>query len=144
MNSVPLSPMEEAIQFLTENPTETRATAARIFNVNVKSLVYRLDHAINTKRGDVMNAKHGGQNKVMNDQEEKALENFIRSLLIHGIPPKHEAVFAAIQSLKRARDSTSTGPTGRWFRGWWKRSNLHKIKTKPLPVVRLKLHKNQT
>jgi hypothetical protein len=123
-----ISSMEEAIRFLKEYPTEIKITAARIFNVNVETLTYLVDRD--------PNAKHEGHNKVMNDQKEKALKNFIRSLLLHGILPTHEVVFATIKSLKKARDSTSIDSIKRWFRGWWKRSNLHKIKTKSLSIVR--------
>ena len=80
--------------------------------------------------------KHGGQNQILKDHEIKAIDCFIRSLLTHGIPPTHQIIFNAIVSLKRAHDPTDVGPSRRWFRGWWKRSNLHKIKTKPLPMIR--------
>ena len=45
-------------------------------------------------------------------------------------------VFAAIKTLKRAQDAEFNDPSPRWFRQWWKDNGLHKIKTKPLAVVR--------
>jgi hypothetical protein len=94
-----ISSMKEAIRFLKEYSTETKITAARIFNVNVKTLTYLVDRD--------PNAKHEKHNKVMNDQKEKALKNFIRSLLLHEILSTHEVVFATIKSLKKTRDPTS-------------------------------------
>ena len=44
--------------------------------------------------------------------------------------------FAAIKTLKRAQDAEFNDPSPRWFRQRWKDNGLHKIKTKPLAVVR--------
>jgi hypothetical protein len=100
-HTTPILPMEEARRFLIENPTETKLTAARIFNVNVKTLTASIG------RGGY-DGQHEGHNKVLNSQKEKALENFIRSLLMHEILSTHNAVFNAICSLKRARNSSSS------------------------------------
>ena len=54
--------------------------------------------------------------------------------MIHGIPPTHHIAFNAIISLRKAHKLKAL--SRRWFRSWWKRSNLHKIKTKLLPMVR--------
>lgn len=45
-------------------------------------------------------------------------------------------VFGAIISLKHAQNPEKKPPTERWFRKWWDANELHKIKTKPLALVR--------
>ena len=130
-NAAPLTPLtslEEAKQFLEEHPSESKTTAAIIFGLNVKTLTASIRRNSRTKKG--------GQNRMMKDHEIRALDQFIRSLLAHGIPPTHQIVFNAIGSLKRAHDPAFVGPSQRWFRSWWKSSGLHKIKTKPLPMTR--------
>ena len=121
------TPMENAKRFLIENPTESKTTAARIFGLNVKTLTASIC------RGS--GEKHRGQNQILKDHEIKAIDYFIRSLLAHEIPPTHQIIFNAIVGLKRAHDPTNGGPSKRWFWGWWKQSNLHKIKIKPLPMI---------
>jgi hypothetical protein len=118
--------MENAKRFLKENPTESMTAAARIFNINENTLV------ASVRRGS--GEKKGGHNKVLQDHEISALDDFIRSLLKHAIPPTSAVVFSAIVGLKRAHNCKA--PTKRWFRGWWKQGHLHKIKTKPLPIIR--------
>ena len=122
------NPMEEARKFLIANPTEKKATVARLFNVNENSLkaaIYR-DSSL----------QRGGHNRVLTDSDTKAIHERIKSYLMHGILPTYEIVFNMIVTLKRARDSTFVGPTRRWFRTWWKANHLHKIKIKPLAVER--------
>ncbi len=118
--------MEQAKQFLMENPTESIAVAAKIFNVNVKTLTSSIERGSSDKKG--------GQNKIMQEHETKAIDGFIRSLLVNEIPPTGGIVFSAIIGLKRAHNQKA--PSRRWFRTWWKQSNLHKIKTKPLSIIR--------
>jgi stalled ribosome rescue protein Dom34 len=86
--------VNQAKKFLRENPTESQVVAAKIFNVNRKSLNAFI------KRGS--GEKHEGHNKVLQDHEINALDDFIRSLLKHEILPTSEIVFSAIVGLKRA------------------------------------------
>ena len=127
-NAPILNPMEEAKQFLKTNPKETKMTASRLFNVSVKTLTSSILRC--------SGVKNGGQNQILRDQETKAINSFIQSLLVHGIPHTHQIVFNVIVSLKKAHNRLDVGPSRRWFRDWWKRSNLHKIKTKPLSMIR--------
>jgi hypothetical protein len=47
-------------------------------------------------------------------------------------------VFNSICNLKRAEDPNNFKPPSlSWFSKWWKQNGLHKIKAKPLAVVRL-------
>ncbi len=43
-------------------------------------------------------------------------------------------IYHAIVRLKKAHDCDML--SRRWFRKWWKNSNLHKIKTKPIAIER--------
>lgn len=103
--------MENAKKFLVENPTQSKAVAARIFNVDVKTLILSMRRPSSGKQV-------GGRNKILEDRQVRAIHPFIRSLLAHRIQPTHEVVFSAILSLKRAQNPTYRGPTRRWFRGW--------------------------
>lgn len=120
--------LNNAKQFLLENPTETVACAARIFNLSRTTLTSSV------KRGT--RRSKGGENRILQEHHTKAVHDFIRSLLAYGIQPTHEVVFAAIRSLKQGEDPDFDGPSERWFQLWWKANKLHKIKTKPLAVVR--------
>jgi hypothetical protein len=86
--------MDQAKKFLRENPTESQAVAAKIFNVNSKSL-----SAFIKRDSD---EKNGGHNKMLQKHEINALDDYIRSLLKHEILFTSEIVFSAIVRLKRA------------------------------------------
>jgi uncharacterized protein YcbK (DUF882 family) len=79
---------------LRKNLTESKAIAAKIFNVNVNSLI------IFIKRDS--DQKNESQNKILQNHEINALDDFIRSLLKHEILSTSEIVFSAIMRLKRA------------------------------------------
>jgi uncharacterized protein YcbK (DUF882 family) len=86
--------MKQAKQFLKENLTESRTVTTRIFNVNVKTLTASIQRDVSKK-----NEEH---NKVLQNHEIKALDDFIRSLLRHEILSISQLVFSAIVRLKRA------------------------------------------
>jgi hypothetical protein len=133
MDLSPGTKLAEAKQFLMENPTESKAVAAKIFKVNVKTLTASI------RRGSGV-GKHGGQNKILKKHEEESIDAFIRSLLTYRIQPTTDLVFDAIVCLKRAHGCPA--PSNRWFRGWWKNSNLHKIRTTSLPMERVEAASN--
>jgi hypothetical protein len=86
--------MENAKKFLRENPTESISVAARIFSVNRRTLSAFI------QRGS--DAKNEEQNKMLQNHEKNAFDDFIRSLLKHEILSTSEIVFSAIERLKRA------------------------------------------
>jgi hypothetical protein len=86
--------MENAKKFLRENPTESKAVAAKIFNVNEKTLTESIRRDSSVKKE--------GHNKILQNHEINALDDFIRSLLRHEILPTSQIVFSAIVDLKRA------------------------------------------
>jgi uncharacterized protein YcbK (DUF882 family) len=85
--------MKNAKKFLKENLTESKAIAARIFNVNVNSLIIFIRRDSDQKNED--------QNKILQNHEINALDDFIRSLLRHEILSISQIVFSAIVDLKR-------------------------------------------
>ena len=117
-----------AKKFLLENPTETKSCAARIFDLSASALCSSIERQSGNKRG--------GHNQVLDAHQTQAMHEFIRSLLAHGIQPTHGLVFGAVRSLKCALNPSYRGPSAPWFRSWWRANNLHKIKTKPIAVVR--------
>jgi uncharacterized protein YcbK (DUF882 family) len=86
--------MNQAKKFLKENFTESQVVAAKIFNVNSKSL-----SAFIKRDSDEKNEEH---NKMLQKHEINALDDYIRSLLKHEILSTNEIVFSAIMRLKRA------------------------------------------
>ncbi len=86
--------MKNAKKFLRKNLTESKAIAARIFNVNVNSLITFIKRDSDQKNED--------QNKILQNHEINALDDFIRSLLRHEILSISQIVFSAIVDLKRA------------------------------------------
>jgi uncharacterized protein YcbK (DUF882 family) len=86
--------MKNAKKFLKENLTESISVAARIFNVNRRTL-----SAFIQRDSD---AKNQEQNKMLQNHEKNALDDFIRLLLKHEILSINEIVFSAIVRLKRA------------------------------------------
>ncbi len=68
---------EKCEEIFEKNLTESKVVAARRFNVNAKSL-----NAFIQRDSDAKNEKH---NKMLQNQEIDALDDFIRSLLKHEI-----------------------------------------------------------
>jgi uncharacterized protein YcbK (DUF882 family) len=83
--------MNQAKKFLKENHTESQVVAAKIFNVNRKFLNSFI------KRGS--GEKNEKQNKMLQNHEINALDDFIRSFLKQEILPISEIVFSAIVRL---------------------------------------------
>ena len=147
MESVSLQTrISDAKTFLLENPDERTACAAQIFKIrpttlyssiatDKKSSFSDMKSSSNKKSSSSAKSARGGQNKILEEHQVKAIHHFIRSLLAQGIQPSHGVVFNAIVGLKRGQNPESSGPTLRWFRTWWKKNNLHKIKTKPLAMI---------
>jgi hypothetical protein len=93
--------MKNAKKFLKENLIESKTIAAKIFNVNVNLLI------IFIKRDS--DQKNENQNKILQNHEINAFNDFIRSLLKHEILFTNEIVFSVIMRLKRVyRRSTSS------------------------------------
>jgi len=51
--------------------------------------------------------------------------------------PTIELVYNAIYGLRKQEEPPQKDPSWSWFMKWWKSNGLHKIKTKPIAVVRV-------
>jgi hypothetical protein len=87
--------MKNAKRFLRENPNESKIVAAKIFNVKANTLSVFI-------RRDSIESKRDEHNKILQNHEINAFDDFIRSLLTHDIAFTCELVFSAIVDLKRA------------------------------------------
>jgi hypothetical protein len=85
--------MKNAKKFLKENLTKSIFIAVRIFNVNRRTL-----SAFIQRDSD---AKNERQNKMLQNHEKNAFDDFIQSLLKHEILSINEIVFSVIMRLKR-------------------------------------------
>ncbi len=126
--------MKNAKKFLKENITESKAVATKIFNVNARSLSAFIQRDLDAK-----NEKH---NKMLQNHEINAFDDFIRSLLKHEILFISQIVFSAIVDLKRTHRLKTFSK--RWFREWWKQDHFHKIKTKFLSIIRFEVDHEET
>ena len=78
--------------------------------------------------------QYGGQNKGLSIAQEKVVDDFIRKQLEHNFLPLRPVIFSAITNI-RARGGK--GPLSNvWFGEWWRKRGLHKIKTKPIAIIR--------
>ncbi len=85
--------MQNAKKFLRKNFTESQVVAAKIFNINRKSL-----NSFIKRDSDEKNEE---QNKMLQNHKINAFDDFIRSLLKHEILSISQIVFSAIVDLKR-------------------------------------------
>jgi uncharacterized protein YcbK (DUF882 family) len=85
--------MQNAKKFLRKNLTKSKAVAAKIFNVNARSLSVFIQ-----RDSDAKNERH---NKMLQNHEINAFDDFIRSLLKHESLSTNEIVFSVIMKLKR-------------------------------------------
>jgi hypothetical protein len=121
--------LQEAKQWLQDNPSETSLTASRLFKVKYTSL----RSSINRPKRHT----HGGHNKALQEHQVRAIHTFIRDLLSYGIQPTMALVFRSIYALKKASNPSAERPSNVWFGKWWKENGLHKIKSKPLAANRI-------
>jgi hypothetical protein len=121
--------LQEAKEWLDKNPEERISTASRIFKVNQKSLCTYINR---TRKG-----RHGGHNKILGDHQVRAIHTFIRELLSFGIQPTYPLIYKSICLLKQESHPNSKPPSKSWMATWWKKAQLHKIKSKPLAAIRI-------
>ena len=76
--------VQNAKQFLLENPKESIVCAARIFNL-VDTTLYSL-----IEREKTPLKPTEGQNKILEEHQVRAIHEFIRSLIAYGIQPTHK------------------------------------------------------
>ena len=120
--------LAQAKAWLKVYPTETARSIARLYDLNENSFKssLRRDTAVNRHR-------IGSLNRVLSLGQERAIHSFIRSLLQFSILPTHALLYNAICGLK----PKGKKPSYSWFEKWFKKAGLHKIKTKPIAIVRV-------
>ena len=84
-----------AKEWLQEHNTESITTAARIFKINRTSLSYSIQKAKNCTRG--------GSNRISSPNQEKSLNQFIRSYLDHNLLPTKGVILSVIKTKPIAR-----------------------------------------
>ena len=109
--------IQQAKDWLKEHENESVATASRIFKITKTTLYSSIKR---TPQGP-----RGGQNRILNPNQEKNLNRFIQSYLDHSLLPTKAVLLAAITRLRALENKGP--PTDRWFQNWWKTQALHKV-----------------
>ena len=78
--------------FLRENPTEKIAAAAVMFKLS-HSTLYNLLTCNKKPKSRARGKKHSGQNKILKEHQEKAVKQFIQSLLMYSIKSSYDVVY---------------------------------------------------
>jgi hypothetical protein len=96
--------IENAKQFLKENPTEIIACAARIYDL-IEITLYSFIQRQKDEAEKTFVSRREGHNKILSQDETDALHDLIRFLLMSCISSTHSLLFEAICFLKRAKES---------------------------------------
>jgi hypothetical protein len=136
-SNLEIRPLDQALQFLHENPTEKHVTAARIFKVNAKTIDTKIRRA---KAGT--STTHGGQNKILSETQIKAVYKYVEDSYHAGYGASKQMVFMAISHLRAAEIPTKKPPSWRWFQTFIKaHPDLFRVvKTKAIARVRVTTH----
>jgi hypothetical protein len=101
--------LEEAITWLDKNPTEKQITAARIFKVNPGIL--GIEIARRTRRAPGSKKPHGGQNRILSEAQNRAIQEYCRSQYIGYSGTTKQIVFQAIGHLLLQEDPPREPPS---------------------------------
>ncbi len=128
--------IENAKQFLKENLIEIIVYAARIHNLIEIILYNSINREKNEKNENEKTfvSRREEHNKILSQNETNAFHEFIRFLLNCDISSTHNLILRTITFLKRTQKSDVS--SRRWFKDWWKKNKLHKIKIKSLAIIR--------
>ena len=86
----------KAKEWLRENPTESAATAAQLYKINVVTLRSSI-----SRDKSAITKKNGGQNKVLTKPQTEALKQWIRNQCEQGLGATKKMTFAAICYLRK-------------------------------------------
>jgi hypothetical protein len=89
--------MNEIKNFLRENLIESTAVTARIFKI--KYII--LTKSIARDKETIIVVKREEHNRILNEQQEQIIQEFIRSLIIHEILFTRDIVYEAIISMRK-------------------------------------------
>jgi ABC-type nitrate/sulfonate/bicarbonate transport system substrate-binding protein len=94
-----VNPLQEAADWLLENPTETMAVAARLFKVPREKLRWTVSRT--ASQAAQRPVKHGGQNKILSDSQIMALKQWILLQYKKGLGATRHMTYAAVCYLRR-------------------------------------------
>jgi hypothetical protein len=130
-NSDDKARLANAVQWLQENLGEKAMTASWIFKANPHSIRVAIARAKRRSIGKV--TKRGGQNKILSNSQEEAIQSYCLEQSEAGLGATRQMVYSAISFLLSQEEPPRLPPTWRWFNGWiTNHSSLHPIKTKPI------------
>src|SRR5271167_78792 len=78
--------LRRAVAWCETYPHEDVSVASRQYKVNYQSI----KSALRRKQSNQSSRQWGGQNKILQPHQERAIHQLIRSLLIYDILPTHE------------------------------------------------------
>jgi len=116
------------------------STAAKMFNVNALSIRIRQLRERRQERNScgILN-QHGGNNLILTEAQEQAVFRFCQDQLEMGLGATPSVLYAAICHLHQQENCNPVSL--HWFQLWLKiNPELHSIKTKPIPQVRVRTH----
>ena len=130
-------PMDLALQFLSDHPSEKPVTAARIFNVNESSLRSTIQRA--KAKATNPNPAHGGHNKILQDAQVTAIYKYVEDSYYAGYGASKSMVLMAIAHLRAKEIPPKPEPLQRWFQMFIKQhpTLFCVIKTKAIARVRV-------
>jgi transposase len=116
--------LSEAREWLTANPSESIATASRIFKVPKSTLQMSITRLNRVRVG------RGGRNKLLTAAQTKALKKWITTQYKQGLGATKQMTFAAICYIRRLKPP----PSYSWLIKFIKNElhDFHTIKTKPI------------
>ncbi|RPA89114.1 hypothetical protein L873DRAFT_1849456 [Choiromyces venosus 120613-1] len=132
--------LNQALEWLQEDPSHTTNAVAAQFQVNSSSLQMRqLRHWHQQRNSHGTFNEHGGNNIILTTAQEKALHLYCYEQWEMEIGATLSIIYAAICHLKQQEKCSQ--PSISWFHKWLKKNSaLHMIKTKPIARARITTH----
>jgi hypothetical protein len=129
--------LQQALEFLRENPTEEPTPIARLFNLKKPGTLQKA--WIHEQRG-LGKKKNEGQNKILRPNQHQALIQYCIDQAINGGKGATKQMMYNCAMYFRKQEQKSI-PSWRWFQLWLRDTpELHTIKTKPIASYRIDMH----
>lgn len=120
-----------AMQWLEEHPQERVATAARVHSINPRRFQQiRRRERKKKQRGPV---QHGGQNRILNSSQHKALGRYAtgEATLPGGMKATNAMMFNCASWIRKQQGKET--PSKEWFHKWLQTTKeLHAMTTEPI------------
>ena len=136
--------MQQALDWLRENPTEKPTTAARLHYItNEQSVQQAWRREKKRNKRPTKAIKGGGQNKILRPDQHQAIIQYAIDQATNGGKGATKQMMYNCAMYLRCQENKSL-PTWRWFQKWLKTTlELHTIKTKPIASHRVDMHTEQ-